>query len=65
MNTNIFGFKIVPSPSWLAIPVYMAGYSVINMIMFFSRSGLSFSWIINVLGQQILLSWKIGYISKT
>jgi hypothetical protein len=65
MNTNIFGFKIVPSPSWLAIPVYIAGYSVINMIMFFSRSGLSFSWIINVLGQQILLSWKIGYISKT
>ncbi len=64
MNTNIFGFKIVPSPSWLAIPVYMASYSVINMIMLFSRSGLSFSFLINVLGQQMLLSWKIGYISK-
>ena len=65
MNTNIFGFKIVPSPSWLAIPVYMVGYSVINMIMFFSRSGLSFSCLINVLGQQIVLSWKIVYINKT
>jgi hypothetical protein len=65
MNKNIFGFKIIPSPSWLAIPLYMAGYSLINMIMFFSRSGLSFSCIINVLGQQILLSWKIGYINKT
>lgn len=64
MNTNIFGFKIVPSPSWLAIPVYMAGYSMINMIMIFSRSGLSFSCLINVLGQQMLLSWEIGYISK-
>jgi len=64
MNTNIFGFKIVPSPSWLAIPVYIAGYSAINMIMIFSRSGLSFSFLINVLGQQLLLSWKIGYISK-
>jgi hypothetical protein len=65
MNTNIFGFKIIPSPSWLAIPVYMAGYSVINMIMLFSRSGLSFSCLINVLGQQMLLSWEIGYITKT
>lgn len=64
MNTNIFGFKIVPSTSWLAIPVYIAGYSVINMIMIFSRSGLSFSCLINVLGQQMLLSWEIGYISK-
>jgi len=64
MNTNIFGFKIIPSPSCLAIPVYMAGYSVINMIMLFSRSGLSFSFLINVLGQQMLLSWKIGYINK-
>lgn len=65
MKTNIFGFKIVPSTSWLAIPVYMAGYSIIDMIMFFSRSGLSFSCLINVLGQQMLLSWKIGYINKT
>lgn len=65
MNTNIFGFKIIPSPSCLAIPVYMIGYSVINMIMVFSRSGLSFSCLINVLGQQMLLSWKIGYINKT
>jgi len=64
MNSNIFGFKIVPSTSGLAVPVYMAVYSIINMIMFFSRSGLSFSFLINVLGQQILLYWKIGYIIK-
>jgi hypothetical protein len=43
--------------------VYAAGYTIINMLMHFSNSGLSCSLIFNVLGQQMLFSWKIGYVA--
>jgi hypothetical protein len=62
--TTLFGFNIVPLKTWLAMPVYMSGYTVINMIMNLSRSGLAFSFIFNVLGQQMEISWKIGQISN-
>lgn len=61
-NTNFFGFSMVPLNSWLIIPVYIGGYTIINMLMNFSRSGLKFALIFNVLGQQIDISWKIGVI---
>ena len=63
-KSNLFGFSIVPLKSWLVIPVYIGGYTIINMIMNLSRSGLAFSLIFNVLGQQMELSWKIGAISN-
>ena len=63
-NTSIFGFSIIPLKSWLVMPVYIGGYTIINMIMNLSRSGLAFSLIFNVLGQQMELSWKIGTISS-
>jgi hypothetical protein len=62
-NSNLFGFSLVPLKSWLVMPVYIGGYTIINMIMNLSRSGLAFSLIFNVLGQQMELSWKIGTIS--
>jgi hypothetical protein len=46
------------------MPIYMGGYTLINMVMNFSRSGLAFSLIFNVLGQQMEISWKIGQITK-
>lgn len=60
---SIFGFKIIPAKTWLVIPVYAAGYTIIDMLMHFSSLGLSFSLIFNVLGQQMLFSWKIGYVA--
>jgi hypothetical protein len=63
-KSNLFGFSIVPLKSWLVMPVYIGGYTIINMIMNLSRSGLAFSLIFNVLGQQMELSWKIGAISN-
>jgi hypothetical protein len=63
-NSNLFGFSLVPLKSWLVMPVYIGGYTIINMIMNLSRSGLAFSLIFNVLGQQMELSWKIGTISS-
>jgi hypothetical protein len=63
-KSNLFGFSIVPLKSWLVMPVYIGGYTIINMIMNLSRSGLAFSLIFNVLGQQMELSWKIGTISS-
>ena len=62
--TNLFGFSIVPLKTWLVMPIYISGYTLINMIMNFSRSGLAFSFIFNVLGQQMEISWKIGNISN-
>jgi hypothetical protein len=62
--TNVFGFKIVPLNTWLCIPLYIAGYTIINSIMNLCRSGLSFSFIFNILGQQTLVSWSIGKIYK-
>lgn len=59
-NTNVFGFSIIPLKSWLVFPVYIGGYTIINVIMNLSRSGLAFSMIFNVLGQQMEVSWKIG-----
>jgi hypothetical protein len=64
-KSNLFGFSIVPLKSWLVMPVYIGGYTIINMIMNLSRSGLAFSLIFNVLGQQMELSWKIGKISSS
>lgn len=61
---NLFGFSIVPLKTWLVMPVYISGYTIINMIMNLSRSGLAFSIIFNVLGQQMEVSWKIGAISN-
>jgi len=63
-KSNLFGFSIVPLKSWLVMPVYIGGYTIINMIMNLSRSGLAFSLIFNILGQQMELSWKIGKISS-
>ena len=63
-KSNLFGFSIVPIKSWLVMPVYIGGYTIINMIMNLSRSGLAFSLIFNILGQQMELSWKIGKISS-
>jgi len=63
-NLNLFGFSIVPLKTWLVMPVYIGGYTIINMIMNLSRSGLAFSLIFNVLGQQMEVSWKIGRISS-
>jgi hypothetical protein len=60
--STLFGFSIVPLKTWLIIPIYMGGYTIINMIMNFSSSGLAFSLNFNVLGQQIELSWRIGQI---
>jgi hypothetical protein len=60
--STLFGFSIVPLKTWLILPIYMGGYTIINMIMNFSSSGLAFSLIFNVLGQQMELSWKIGQI---
>jgi len=60
----LFGFNIVPLKTWLILPIYMGGYTIINMIMNFSSSGLAFSLIFNVLGQQMEISWKIGQIIK-
>ena len=64
-NANFFGFSIVPLRSWLVMPVYIGGYTIINMIMNLSRSGLAFSLIFNVLGQQMEVSWKIGKITSS
>ena len=64
-KSNLFGFSLVPLKSWLVMPVYIGGYTIINMIMNLSRSGLAFSLIFNVLGQQMELSWKIGAISSS
>jgi hypothetical protein len=64
-KSNLFGFSLVPLKSWLVMPVYIGGYTLINMIMNLSRSGLAFSLIFNVLGQQMELSWKIGAISSS
>jgi hypothetical protein len=63
-KSNLFGFSIVPLKSWLVMPVYIGGYTIINMIMNLSRSGLAFSLIFNVLGQQMEVSWKIGRINS-
>jgi hypothetical protein len=63
-KSNLFGFSLIPLKSWLVMPVYIGGYTIINMIMNLSRSGLAFSLIFNVLGQQMELSWKIGKISS-
>jgi hypothetical protein len=63
-KSNLFGFSLIPLKSWLVMPVYIGGYTIINMIMNLSRSGLAFSLIFNVLGQQMELSWKIGAISN-
>ena len=63
-KSNLFGFSIVPLKSWLVMPVYIGGYTIINMIMNLSRSGLAFTLIFNILGQQMELSWKIGKISS-
>jgi hypothetical protein len=63
-NSNLFGFSLVPLKSWLVMPVYIGGYTIINMIMNLSRSGLAFSLIFNILGQQMEVSWKIGTISS-
>jgi len=63
-KSNLFGFSLIPLKSWLVMPVYIGGYTIINMIMNLSRSGLAFSLIFNVLGQQMELSWKIGTISS-
>ena len=63
-KSNLFGFSIVPLRSWLVMPVYIGGYTIINMIMNLSRSGLAFSLIFNILGQQMELSWKIGKITS-
>jgi hypothetical protein len=63
-KSNLFGFSIVPLKSWLVMPVYISGYTIINMIMNLSRSGLAFSLIFNVLGQQMEVSWKIGRINS-
>jgi hypothetical protein len=60
--STLFGFSIVPLKTWLIIPIYMGGYTIINMIMNFSSSGLAFSLNFNVLGQQMELSWRIGQI---
>jgi hypothetical protein len=64
-KSNLFGFSLVPLNSWIVMPVYIGGYTLINMIMNLSRSGLAFSLIFNVLGQQMELSWKIGAISSS
>jgi len=64
-KSNLFGFSLIPLKSWLVMPVYIGGYTIINMIMNLSRSGLTFSLIFNVLGQQMELSWKIGTISSS
>ena len=63
-KSNLFGFSLIPLKSWLVMPVYIGGYTIINMIMNLSRSGLAFSLIFNVLGQQLELSWKIGKITS-
>ena len=63
-KSNLFGFSLVPLKSWIVMPVYIGGYTIINMMMNLSRSGLAFSLIFNVLGQQMELSWKIGKISS-
>lgn len=63
-KSNLFGFNIVPLKSWLVMPVYISGYTIINMIMNLSRSGLAFSLVFNILGQQMEVSWKIGKITS-
>ena len=63
-KSNLFGFSLVPLKSWIVMPVYIGGYTIINMIMNLSRSGLAFTLIFNILGQQMELSWKIGKISS-
>ncbi len=63
-KSNLFGFSLIPLKSWLVMPVYITGYTIINIIMNLSRSGLAFSLIFNVLGQQMEVSWKIGAISN-
>ena len=63
-KSNLFGFSLIPLKSWIVMPVYIGGYTIINMIMNLSRSVLAFSLIFNILGQQMELSWKIGKISS-
>jgi hypothetical protein len=41
----------------------MGGYTVTNVLMNFSRIGLAFSFMFNILGQQMTFSWKIGKIN--
>lgn len=62
--SNLFGFTIVPLKTWLVIPVYIGGYTLIDIIMNLSSSGLAFSLIFNILGQQMEVSWKIGQITN-
>jgi hypothetical protein len=62
--SNLFGFSIVPLKTWLILPIYMGGYTLIDIIMNLSSSGLAFSLIFNILGQQMELSWKIGQITN-
>jgi hypothetical protein len=62
--SNLFGFSIVPLKTWLVMPVYIGGYTLIDIIMNLSSSGLAFSLIFNILGQQMEVSWKIGQITN-
>jgi hypothetical protein len=62
--SNLFGFSIVPLKTWLALPIYIGGYTLIDIIMNLSSSGLAFSLIFNILGQQMEVSWKIGRITN-
>jgi len=62
--SNLFGFSIVPLKTWLVMPVYIGGYTLIDIIMNLSSSGLAFSLIFNILGQQMEVSWKIGRITN-
>jgi hypothetical protein len=60
---DLFGFSLYPLKSWFIIPIYMGGYTVTNVLMNFSRIGLAFSFMFNILGQQMTFSWKIGKIN--
>jgi hypothetical protein len=59
---ELFGFSLYPLKSLIILPIYMVGYTVANVIMNFSRTGMALSFIFNILGQQMTISWKIGKI---
>jgi hypothetical protein len=61
---NLFGFRIIPLNTLLCIPIYIGTYSLIDLLMNITRSGLCISFIVNVLGHQMTIFWEIGDIIK-
>jgi hypothetical protein len=60
---RILGFTL-DSFNFINIALFSLGYLLFNPLLALCRTGFSIQLLCNILGHQMSINWKIGYVSE-